>query len=356
LVRPLGAVVLGRYADRVGRKSALTLSIALMSAGTLAMALVPSYATIGIAAPIIVLVARLLQGFSVGGEFGSSTAFLVEHSPVRKGFYASWQSSGQGLAGALASAFGIALSTLMDPADLQSWGWRLPFFFGLLVAPVGLYIRKRLGESPEFLNIQRSVSPVREVIITQWKQLCVAIGLVALSTSANYVLLYMPIYGVREFGLPQSIGLTATLSGGILLAICAPFAGHMADRFGRVRSMALTSGVFIATAWLGFELLSRSPTLATMLVVVLWFSLVKSAYSGILPSLMAELFPTETRSTGLSLSYNLAVPIFGGFAPFIVASLIEITKSGLAPAYYLMFTGTISLTALVVARRKFGIR
>ena len=149
LVRPLGAIMLGAYADRAGRKAALMLSILLMMIGTTIMAVIPGYATIGVAAPAMVLLARLLQGFSVGGEFGSATAFLVEHSKTRKGFMASWQWASQGLTALVASAFGVLLTSALSADQLLSWGWRIPFFFGLLIGPVGLYIRSRMAETPE---------------------------------------------------------------------------------------------------------------------------------------------------------------------------------------------------------------
>jgi MFS transporter, MHS family, proline/betaine transporter len=186
LVRPIGAIVIGAYADRHGRKAALMLSILLMMVGTTIMAIVPTYAMIGIAAPIAVLAARLLQGFSVGGEFGSSTAFLVEHSVTRKGFLASWQWSSQGLAAVLASAFGVLLFTALTPEQLQSWGWRLPFVFGLLIGPVGFYIRSNVDETPEFVSTKPAQTPVRDLLSHQLDRTLLSIGAVILSTSSNY--------------------------------------------------------------------------------------------------------------------------------------------------------------------------
>src|ERR1700678_2771777 len=155
LVRPIGGVVLGAYADRYGRKASLMISIMLMTVGTSVIALMPAYETIGILAPISVLAARLVQGFSAGGEFGSSTAFLVEHQPERRGFIASWQFASQGLSNLLASAFGVGLTAWMTPADLTAWGWRIPFLFGVLIGPIGIYIRNHLDETPEFLAMRR---------------------------------------------------------------------------------------------------------------------------------------------------------------------------------------------------------
>lgn len=311
LVRPLGAIVLGAYGDRTGRKQAMTASIFLMTLGTFLMAVMPTYAQIGIAAPIAVLFARLLQGFAIGGEFGSATAFLVEHRPDRKGFLAAFQWSGQGLAAVLASAFGVILTTALTPEQLEGWGWRVPFVFGLLIGPIGFYIRKSLEESPEFVESEQTHTPVRDVLTSQLDRLLLAIGVVVLSTSANYLILYMPTYGMKQLGLPQSTGFIATLLGGILLTVGAPLAGHWSDSFGRVRMMLMIAVLFFLTVYPSFLLLTSYPSLLTITLVVCWLSILKTAYSGTLPALMAELFPTQTRSTGMSLSYNIAVPLFG---------------------------------------------
>src|SRR3954447_482824 len=178
LIRPIGGIVLGAYADRHGRKASLMISIAMMTAGTLAVALMPTYATIGILAPIAVIIARLVQGFSAGGEFGSSTAFLVEHAPERRGFIASWQFASQGLSGLLGSGFGAALTTWMAPADLESWGWRIPFLFGVLIGPVGLYIRRHLDDATAPPAAEQE-SPVREVFARQKVRVVLAVGSLA---------------------------------------------------------------------------------------------------------------------------------------------------------------------------------
>ncbi len=348
LVRPLGALVLGAYADRAGRRAAMLLSIVIMTIGTGLMAVMPTYSTIGIAAPIAVLVARLLQGFAVAGEFGSATAFLVEHTKDRKGFFASFQWFGQGLAAVLASFFGVVLLGWLTADQLDSWGWRVPFLFGLLIGPIGLYIRKHIGESPEFSDHGPAKAPVREMFTEQWDRLLMCIGIVILSTSSNYIILFMPTYAIKQLHLPQSLGFTATMLGGILLTFCAPLFGHMSDRIGRVRMMVAVSVLFAVSAYPAFVLLVANPSLAGIVAIVCWLSLLKAAYSGVLPSLMSELFPIATRSTGIALSYNISVPIFGGFAPFIAAWLVAVTGSPLAPSYYLIATSLISLLVLVI--------
>jgi MFS family permease len=308
----------------------------------------PTYGLIGIVAPIAVLIARLLQGFAVAGEFGSATAFLVEHSKNRKGFFASFQWFGQGLAAVLASFFGVVLFGWLTADQLESWGWRVPFFFGLLIGPIGLYIRKHVGETPEFREQGPAKAPVRQMFAEHWDRLLMCIGVVILSTSSNYIILYMPTYAIKQLNLPQSLGFTATLIGGLLLTFGAPLFGHLSDRVGRVRMMVIVSLLFAISAYPAFVLLVANPSLAGIVGIVCWLSLLKAAYSGTLPALMAELFPIATRSTGIAVAYNTSVPIFGGFAPFIAAWLVAITGSPLAPSYYLIATSLLSLLVLVV--------
>jgi MHS family proline/betaine transporter-like MFS transporter len=355
VIRPLGAIVLGAYADRAGRKAALLVTIALMLIGTLLTAIMPPYGWIGIWAPLGMLVARLMQGFAIGGEFGSATAFLVEHGPTRKGFLASWQWSGQGLAAALVSAFGVVLTALLTPEQLQAWGWRVPFVFGLLVGPAGLYIRRHMQETPEFLGAEKAPTPVREVLLHQLDRLMLATGAVILSTSSNYLLVYMPTYAAKELGLPQSIGFIATTLGGLVLTVGSPMFGHWSDKVGRIRIMLAASALFLLTAYPTFLFLTVQRSMAAIILIVLWFSLLKTAYSGTLPALMAEIFPTKTRGTGMSLSYNIAVPLFGGLAPFYGELLIKATGDKLAPSFYLMLTSLMSLAVLLVVHRRFRI-
>jgi MFS transporter, MHS family, proline/betaine transporter len=352
LVRPLGAIVLGAYADRVGRKASLMVSILLMMIGTVLMVIVPTYASIGVLAPVVVLVARLLQGFSVGGEFGSSTSFLVEHRPDRKGFFAGFQWAGQGFAAVLASLFGVVLTTALTADQLNAWGWRIPYVFGLLIGPIGLYIRRHVDETPEFLAVEATSTPVRDVLGHQWGRVLLAIGIAVVSNSSNYLILYMPTYAVKQLGLPQSSGFAATLLGGIILTVGSPLIGHSSDSVGRTRIMQVAAGLFVMSAYPAFVLLTGYASLPMLIGIVCWLSLLKTLYSGVMPSLMAEIFPTRTRGTGMALSYNISVAIFGGFAPFISTWLIEVTGNKLAPSFYLMLTALVSLGALVLVRNR----
>ena len=346
LVRPLGALVLGAYADRKGRRAAMLMSIVIMVIGTALMAVMPTYGMVGILAPIAVLIARLLQGFAVAGEFGSATAFLVEHSRERKGFFAAFQWFGQGLAAVLASLFGVILFGALTPEQLHSWGWRLPFFFGLLIGPIGFYIRQHVGETPEFEAQGPARAPISDLFREHWDRLLMCIGIVVLSTSANYIILYMPTYAIRQLHLPQTLGFIATTVGGVLLTLGAPYFGHLSDRFGRLRLMVVVCILFAVSAYPAFVLLVANPSLAGIVGIVCWLSILKAAYSGVLPALMSELFPTATRSTGIAVAYNISVPIFGGFAPLIASWLVAVTHSPLAPSFYLIATSLLSLIVL----------
>jgi MFS transporter, MHS family, proline/betaine transporter len=356
LARPLGALVLGSYGDRAGRKSSLTASISLMTVGTLLMAIVPTYASVGAIAPVLVLVARLLQGFSVGGEFGGSTSFLVEHGSHRKGFFASFQWAGQGFAAVVASLFGFVLTTALTPDQVNAWGWRTPYLFGLLIAPMGFYIRRQTSETPVFRAVKPAPAPLRAIMAEQWDRVLLAIGIAIVSNSSNYLILYMPTFATTQMGLPPSSGFIATLLGGVILTIGSPIVGHCSDLFGRTRIMLVAAALFLISAYPAFLLLTRYATLPMLIATVSWLSLLKTTYSGVLPSLMAEMFPTRTRCTGMALSYNISVPIFGGFAPLISTALIEFTGNNLAPSFYLMATALVSFFAILTVRTQLHLK
>ncbi|MBV9828076.1 MAG: MFS transporter [Alphaproteobacteria bacterium] len=351
LVRPLGAIAIGAYTDRFGRRGGMTLSIMLMMVGTTIMAVSPTYDAIGIAAPLLVLLARLLQGFSVGGEFGTSTAFLVEHSETRKGFLASWQWASQGITAVIASLLGVILTGWLSADQLLAWGWRVPFLFGLLIGPVGLYIRSHMAETPEFAASAPSRTPLRGLLRRYPVQVLIAVGASVISNSSNYLILYIPTYAAKELHLPQYIGFIATMVGAIILSTVAPIAGHVSDKVGRPRIMIAMCVLFLVTAYPVFWIMVTWPSLTTAIIAAGWLSLVKAGYSGILPALLSELFPTETRAIGMSLGYSVSVTIFGGSALYIATQLIHLTGDPLAPSYYLMGTAVLSIIAIVCAAR-----
>ena len=346
LARPIGGLMLGAYADRYGRKASLLISIVLMTFGTSAVALMPTYATIGILAPIAVVAARLVQGFSAGGEFGSSTAFLVEHRPEQRGFVASWQFASQGLSNLLASAFGVGLTAWMTPADLTSWGWRIPFLFGVLIGPIGIYIRNHLEDATA--PPAARTSPVREVFLHQKLRVLLGIGALAISTAVNYLIIYMPTYVVKNFNLPPITGYTATFVGGIMVTLLTPFAGMVSDRIGRTRHMIAANILLLLSIFPVFLLITKYPTPAIIVFAVFWLSTLKALYYGPLAALMSELLPSATRATGLGLGYNIGVTLFGGMGPATMTWLGGFALIGdLAPGYYLTAVGILSLGTLL---------
>jgi MHS family proline/betaine transporter-like MFS transporter len=351
LVRPIGGLVLGAYADRHGRKASLMISIVLMTFGTLAIAIMPTYETIGILAPIAVLIARLVQGFSAGGEFGSSTAFLVEHAPDRRGFIASWQFASQGLGQVLSSAFGVGLTSWLTAADMSSWGWRIPFLFGILVGPVGIYIRNHLEDATPPPATEHG-TPVRDVFLHQKLRVTLGIGALAISTAVNYLIIYMPTYVVKTLNLPAVVGFEATLAGALSVTVLTPVAGMISDRVGRTTHMITVNLLLLLSIVPAFLLLTRNPTPTVIIIAVLWLATLKSLYFGPLAALMSELLPAASRATGLGLGYNIGVTLFGGMGPVIMTWLGAIVFIGdLAPAYYLTLVGLVSLSALITIRR-----
>jgi MHS family proline/betaine transporter-like MFS transporter len=355
-MRPLGAIVIGAYSDRAGRKAALTLSIALMMGGTLIIAILPTYRSIGLAAPLILVLARLMQGFSAGGEFGSATAFLAEHVPGRRGFYASWQMASQGLTTLLAAGFGALLTGSLSPEQMSSWGWRVPFVFGLLIGPVAFYIRTKLDETPEFLAAETTQTPLRDTFATQKVRLVIAMGVVILGTVSAYLMLFMPTYGVRQLGLAPSVAFAAIAVTGLIQMVFSPVAGHWSDLHGRTRIMLWAAVLLLVLVYPAFAFLIAHPSFGSLIVWQIVFGFLVSGYFGATPGLLSEIFPVQTRTTGMSLAYNIAVTIFGGFGPFIIAWLISVTGSKAAPSYYVMFAALLSIAALIGARRKLGFR
>lgn len=346
LIRPLGALVLGSYADRHGRKKALLLSINLMMLGGAMITLMPGYAAIGLAAPLLILAARLIQGFSAGGEFGSSTAFLVEHFPERKAFIASWQFATQGASTLMASAFGLGLTQLLSETQMMAWGWRIPFAFGLLIGPLGLYIRRHVPEPASFTPQAKHAAPLKTLIGRQKTLMLLAVGLMVISTAVNYMLNYIPTYATQSLHLSGSVAFSATLVAGVILTVVTPLMGLLAERIGRAPLMWGALILLALTLWPAFHFMIRYTSPLSLILLVGWMALLKSIYFSAVPSVMADLFPTATRASGMAISYNVAVTLFGGFAPLICTLLIQATGSSLAPGYYLILMALLSGAAL----------
>jgi len=252
----------------------------------------------------------------------------------------------------LASAFGIVLTSILSPEQLGEWGWRVPFLFGILVGPVGLYIRRRLDETPEYVEIKPTRTPVRDVLRDNPIECLLAMGAAVISNSSAYIILYIPTYAIKEMHLPQATGYIATFVGAVVLGVASPIAGHFSDKLGRSGILSGTAWLFFLTTSAVFYLMIAYPSLATAVFAASWLSLVKAGYSGVLPSQLAELFPTRLRGIGVSLSFAIAVTIFGGFTPFVATWLISMTGNSLSPSFYIMLTAALSIIALAFVRSR----
>ncbi|SCU85011.1 MFS transporter, MHS family [Cupriavidus necator] len=345
-MRPVGGIVLGIYADRVGRKAALSLTILLMALGTTLIGIAPTYDQVGIFAPLLIMVARLMQGFSAGGEMGGATAFLTEYAPARqRAYYSSWIQASIGVAVLLGAAVGTFVTSSLSTEALNSWGWRLPFLLGIVIGPVGYYIRHHLDETPTFRdNAERADSPLKEIVQAYPRETLASFSMVILWTVCTYVLLfYMPTYAVKVLKVPQADGFIAGMAGGSAIMVFAPLVGLLADRVGRRVLLSGSALLILVLAWPMFAYINHAPGLASLLVFQLVFGVLIATYTGPILAAFSELFPARVLSTGLSVAYNFAVTIFGGFASFIITWLIATTGSSMAPAIYVMIAAAISL-------------
>lgn len=354
LIRPVGALVLGSYGDRNGRKAALTLTIGLMTIGVGLMAFAPTYASIGVAAPLIIVLSRLIQGFSAGGEFGSATAFMTENAPDRKAFYASWQIATQGVSMFLAALAGFLLNTLVHPETLDAWAWRVPFIFGLLIGPVGLWIRMSMDDTSEFKNAERLDSPLGSTFLHHMGRVLTAAACVGAATMSVYMITYLPTFAQKNLGLPPWSGYAGAIVAGLVLLIGSPLVGILADRVGQTRIMLTTAIIGIVVAYPLFALLIRAPAVGTLIAVEIILGILCAFYFAPLPSFLSELFPVEIRTTGMSLAYNIGVTLLGGFAPTILAWLVTYNKQ--APSFYYIAVAVLSVIGLLIARRHYGSR
>jgi MHS family proline/betaine transporter-like MFS transporter len=350
-LRPIGAIVLGAYADRHGRKKTLLLSISLMTLGTAIMAVVPTYEAIGAWAAVIVIAARMLQAFSVGGEYGAAVAFLVEQDGPRQGFMASWHYSSQSMTAVLATGFATALHAMLTPEQIESWGWRVPFFFGLLIAPVGLYVRSQLRETDRFIAAKPSKAPVLEVLAGHRSHIALAAGVIAASAITVYMVLFMPTFAIKQLGLPSSVAFLGSLLAGTIHVVLIPVVGLLSDRYDRTLLSLAASLALLILAYPLFAFLLAVPSVPALLAVQGLLGVVNAINLGCLGALIAGLFPTQLRTSGLSLANAFTQMTIGGTTPFISVWLIEATGHATAPAYYLMFGATLSVVALAVLRK-----
>jgi MFS family permease len=357
-MRPVGGIVIGLYADRKGRKAALQLIIGLMTLAMAMIAFAPPYAAIGIAAPLLMLLARLLQGFATGGEFASATTFLVESAPShRRGFYGSLQMVGQSLAALCGAVAGTLITRGLAPEQIDAWGWRLPFLFGLIIGPVGLYIRSYLHETDAFLESRRAGAvrnPLRTVLAQNGRGLAVTFGLVICGTISYYVVLvYMPTFAKTQLGMPLTDAFVAQVIGLICLTVTIPLCGALCDRVGRRPLLLAATVAYFVLLYPLFVWVYASPSFGRLAFMQGILCTLVGVYFGPISTAIAEQFPTGVRSTGLAIAYNFAVMLFGGFAQFIVTWLIRETGSPLAPAYYVMFGAVVGFVASLFLVERF---
>jgi MFS family permease len=346
LMRPLGGLVIGRMGDRIGRKPAMVLSFALMGVAMVGLSLTPSYATIGIAAPILVIVFRLLQGFALGGDVGPTTAYLIEAAPVeRRGFYASFQIASQGLAILFAGLIGVILSRTLDPRDLHDWGWRIAFLVGTLIVPFGLIIRRRLPETFERSNAGREGRAVRADLRP------VLLGFVMLSsgTIVTYVMAYLTTFANATLHMRLDAAYAVTVIIGLCDVCLAPVSGWLSDRFGRKRVMMIPWLLLAVLAIPAFHFITRVPVPSVLLGTAAVLAVLRSFGTPQIIIALTEALPAEVRCGWLAVTYALAVAIFGGTTQFFVTWLIAATGSPLAPAWHMtvaLACGFIAMAAM----------
>ncbi|MGV2898967.1 MFS transporter [Achromobacter sp. AGC78] len=357
-MRPVGGIILGLYGDKKGRKAAMVMVTSLMAVSIALITVAPTYHAAGILAPIFILIARLLQGFSAGGEFGTSTALLIEMAPNgKRGFYGSWQMAGQMLALLIGAACGTLITEFFTQQQIADWAWRLPFALGLVIVPIAIYIRRNIDETEVFKQMQeedRQAAARGEVkrlslvqmIKTHTRETMIGVGLVVTATVSIYITFtYLVTYSTQILKLPMKETFMVQMAGAALMVLLTPFMGAWSDRIGR-RPLVISSLIgYLIVLYPLYYWLSDAPSIGRLLTVQIVVCFFVSAFFGVFSTVMAELFPARVRSVGLSLAYNVAVMIFGGFAQFIVTWLIKTTGSPMAPAYYVMFGVTLGLIA-----------
>ncbi|HMO28108.1 MFS transporter [Enterovirga sp.] len=350
LARPLGALVLGRYADSAGRKNALSLTLILMAVGTLILAGCPSYASIGWAAPAIMVAGRLLQGFSAGGEIGGTVAMLVENADSsNRGLYGSFQQMSQGAGVLLAAVIGLVLSSLFTDAQIAGGAWRYAFLVGLLIAPVGWYIRRSIPETPEFEESEHQPLDVwTRNLVTYRSSLFLGVAVMVFWTIATYVSNYFTTYATRELHLSMLESFLGQTAYAVTLIVASPLIGALSDRIGPRKPMLFGAGVCAVLGYPLFWYLGRNPSVQGLILVQSVVSFLLACYAACASRVMADIFPTAFRATGVGLAYAVGVTIFGGFTPLAVTGLIQVTGDKLVVGLYLSCAAIVSLVALIL--------
>ena len=349
LMRPLGAIVLGAYVDKHGRRKGLILSLLLMAVGTLVIACTPAYRIIGVVAPIVVVLGRLLQGFSAGVELGSVSVYLAEIAPPGlRGLYCAWQSGSQQIAVIAASLLGVTLGAMLSPARMASWGWRVPFWIGCAVVPLLFWLRRSLAETDVFLARKQrpGFAQILSTLAANWKIVFVGMLLSTMTTVCFYLITaYTPTFGRMVLGLSDRASLVVTLCIGLSNFCWLPVGGYASDRLGRRALLIFFTVLTLITAYPAMSWLVTQPSFGRLLIVELWFSFIFGGYNGAMVPFLAEIMPLEVRATGFSLAFSLATAIFGGFTPAICTYLIYITGNHAMPALWLSVAALCGLVA-----------
>ena len=355
LMRPLGAIFLGGYIDRIGRRKGLVLTLGIMATGTAMVAFIPSYATIGLLAPLLVLVGRLLQGFSAGVELGGVSVYLSEMAtPGHKGFYVSWQSASQQVAIIFSAALGYILNESVSKEVIADWGWRIPFFIGCLIIPIVFQIRRSLQETEEFLAKKHhpTFKEIIKSLTMNWQLVVAGMMLIVMTTVSFYLItVYTPTFGKSVMKLSIVDSLLITLFVGLSNFIWLPVMGALSDKIGRWPIMALFSGLALFTAYPTLNWLVANPSYEHMLAVELWLSFLYGSYNGATIVALTEIIPIQIRTTGFSLAYSLATALFGGFTPLVSTWLIETTGDKASPGYWMAMAGGMGLIATALIYR-----
>ena len=355
VMRPIGSIVFGIYGDRKGRRKALSAVIFVMAISTFAMGLLPTYAEAGILGPVLLVVVRLFQGLSTGGEFGGSSAYIVEYAPQhRRGFFGSFQLVGVATGFLCGSLTAALLNSVLTKEDLAGWGWRLPFLFGITVGLVGAFMRWRIGDTPIFAEIEErgttAKSPFVEAVVRHPKETLLAFTSTLHNTVAYYIaLIYMTSYMINIGKLSQPTALWISTLGLAFMIVQLPFWGALSDRVGRRPLMIFSCASFIVLGY-PFFLLASSGSVGLAILGELLMMICYAPYAATCASFLTEIIPTRVRYTSMSFGYNTAVAIFGGFAPFIATWLVRETGSSVAPALYLIAAAIITGIAVIRCR------
>ena len=354
LMRPLGAIVLGAYTDRHGRRAGLLLTLGLMSVGIFSIACMPGYATIGLLAPLLVLVGRLLQGFSAGMELGGVSVYLSEiATPGHKGFYVSWQSGSQQVAVMFAALSGVVLSSALPPEKMTLWGWRVPLLLGCVIVPFLFRLRRSLQETDEFIARKRrpSTSEILRSLTANWGIVVIGMMMVTMTTVSFYMITaYTPTFGNAVLHLASIDSLIVTLCVGASNLFWLPVMGALSDRIGRRPLLFACTILMLLTAYPAMLWLVRDPSFSKLLTVELWLSFIYGSYNGAMVVFLTEIMPIDVRTTGFALAYSLATAVFGGFTPAISTYLIHFTGNRAVPGLWLSFAAACGLLAALLAK------